>query len=222
MKLRETGVPPTELFRQALPQQTKLVRALLDSDPEKRPSVADLLTSDEYLPARIEDDYLHDIIRQLTIPGNRLRERVLGALFTKVHSTLTMRDPVWVGFDSKAEALSFGADSALHSLDSLKESVRSVFVAVAARHGARSVSTPVLISPNTNPLSVLIGTKLDDMSKCRTLSCTYVLTEQGEQLMVRRDFRSRLAERLAGGLAGVTKCYQVGDVWGATTSRRFY
>ncbi|KAA8496457.1 putative serine/threonine-protein kinase ifkC [Porphyridium purpureum] len=257
MTLRATALPPDELFREALPQQTRLINALMSPDPENRPSASELLTSDVYMPPRIEDDYFRDIIRQLALPGNTLRKKVLEALFSSGIGSATnvsRRMPAGSSYGgSGVSALSlassgqlqpatlsmsdllpqrprllFGCvqDRSIFQLGDLKEALVGVFVSVATQYGAHALSAPLVTpvessaayvstcdGPDEASASGTGSNALEGISEYNANIQVPFLTESGEALSLRRDFRSYLARMVADGVASPVKCYQVGDAW---------
>eukprot|EP00180_Rhodochaete_pulchella_P000130 Plantae.Rhodophyta-Rhodochaete_pulchella.ctg1085.p1 GENE.Plantae.Rhodophyta-Rhodochaete_pulchella.ctg1085~~Plantae.Rhodophyta-Rhodochaete_pulchella.ctg1085.p1 ORF type:complete len:622 (-),score=92.61 Plantae.Rhodophyta-Rhodochaete_pulchella.ctg1085:109-1974(-) len=78
-KLRERHGPSRE-FEAIFPRQSRLIRALLNPDPNARPTALQILNGD-CLPPKVEDEYVRDILRQVGQDSSTLRKRVLHKLF---------------------------------------------------------------------------------------------------------------------------------------------
>lgn len=64
--------------------EESIITSLLDHEPARRPSAADLLQSGQ-LPVRIEDEMIQQTLRSLTDPGSPWLSQVRDALFSKPH-----------------------------------------------------------------------------------------------------------------------------------------
>ncbi|KAK4527073.1 hypothetical protein GAYE_SCF34G4994 [Galdieria yellowstonensis] len=154
MALRATA-SPDEDFQRRLQRQSRLVRSLLQKDPKKRPTAAQILDGD-YLPPKVEDEYVSQVMRRIGDPVSHLYMKALSTLFEAA--------PCWnptSGFNEESLFLFpnnqnshqhpkyFVENSSFHLcysqvLDHLENSFRSIFQkygAVPFQHNVSSFQT---------------------------------------------------------------------------------
>eukprot|EP00871_Galdieria_phlegrea_P001851 jgi/Galph1/2667/GphlegSOOS_G1354.1 len=129
MRLRQSSVPDPD-FQARLPRQSKLIRSLLARDPIKRPSASQILDGD-YLPPKVEDEYVGELLRRMSDPSSRLYMKALSNLFQVA--------PLWSSTVNE-ESFLFpetkilqSASSSVHMhyskvLDSLEDIIRNIFL----------------------------------------------------------------------------------------------
>ena len=71
-------LPPR--FEEAHPRQSRLIKWMLERDPEQRPTVSEILSND-LLPPKMEDDYMNDVIKSVSNPNTIFYKKLIEALF---------------------------------------------------------------------------------------------------------------------------------------------
>lgn len=235
-ELRERSCPDRS-FEKLNPQQSKLVRALLQKEPETRPSALELLEGD-LLPARVEDEYTRAVLRHLAAPGSRLRAQALEILFgpdtvsteanTLVDETtlpmLLSESPNFYDFNLSSSGPSGSYHSSSNLLlsksksrrvdasqgqvhEHLVEEARNVFRA----HGARPTTCPP-ITPETS-LTIAAASMGRGGRRPGAGSRVY-LSRTGSRMVLTDDSRTFFARSVVG-TKFVQKRYEIGRVWEA-------
>ena len=77
--MRITHLIPKK-FENSHPRQAKIIKWLIQRDPELRPSSIQILSND-LLPQKIEDDYLKDAIKIISNPNTSFYKKMINAIF---------------------------------------------------------------------------------------------------------------------------------------------
>jgi len=132
-ELVEKGNLPSAWSREH-PKISKLVSLLTEQNPLNRPSAKDLLRSD-YLPARVGDEQLQDLIRSLD-DGTETYDRVIEGVFRSANAMNRSTGPGFTVSDlAGAPSFKYG-----YQVD-IKERVCSTVKAIFSRHGAIHISS---------------------------------------------------------------------------------
>lgn len=118
----------------AMPNQAHIIRWLLNHQPRERPTSMELLQS-EYLPARIEDEFVNEALRTIANPNTPYFARLMSAL----HGQHTDKHKDF-SYDFNSGAVQPVKTRSLVVAARTKAILRRVF----ARHGAVEMGTPLL------------------------------------------------------------------------------
>ena len=126
---RERQPSPPGRFPSAVSQQTTLIAALLNPDPDDRPSAAEVLASG-FLPPKGGDEALEDVLRAVDAGG---------AEHDRVVERLTSEGSAAARFAERAAATERGAPAAVDAAaaDRMLATLRAAF----RRHGASPLSS---------------------------------------------------------------------------------
>lgn len=121
--------------------QTKLLQRMLSHNPTDRPSPLEILKSD-LLPPKMEDEYIAECLRLLSMPDSTYNLQLMDSLFTRTE-TFEQREARDLTFDTGA-------------IDEGQGSMDNRFISVAAQHlrslfrlrGAVELEAPLLLPPN--------------------------------------------------------------------------
>ncbi|MCO5566088.1 hypothetical protein L7F22_019764 [Adiantum nelumboides] len=122
-----------------MPAQTKILRKLLSHDPNERLSPLELLKS-ELLPPKMEDEYIAECMRLLSMPDSTYNLQLMDSLFSRKETF------------EEHEARDFTFDTGSNEgsgLDNRFIGVASRYLrALFHRNGAVELEAPLLIPPN--------------------------------------------------------------------------
>lgn len=122
-----------------MPAQTKILRKLLSHDPNERLSPLELLKSD-LLPPKMEDEYIAECMRLLSMPDSTYNLQLMDSLFSRKETF------------EEHEARDFTFDTGSNEgagLDNRFIGVASRYLrALFHRNGAVELEAPLLIPPN--------------------------------------------------------------------------
>lgn len=122
-----------------LPAQTKIIRRMLSHDPAERPSPLELLKSD-LLPPKMEDEYIAECMRLLSMPNSTYNLQLMESLFER-KETSEHREARDFTFDTGSNE-GQGLDNRFIGVAS--QHLRSLF----HRRGAVELEAPLLLPPN--------------------------------------------------------------------------
>mmetsp|Transcript_7144 Transcript_7144/g.31564 ORF Transcript_7144/g.31564 Transcript_7144/m.31564 type:complete len:1292 (-) Transcript_7144:1530-5405(-) len=228
-ELRERGAPDAA-FQRIYPKQSQLIKLLLEKDPAARPAALELLDGN-LLPPRVEDEYTRSIMRQLSVPGSRLRGQALEVLFRDETSNPEDLLNVVAGqmamLSSSSDTNRFNLANNLprgrpRRTDEWYERLRELLMdrvrGVFAVHGAHPTVCPPL-APEANLLRGLelslrgAASSPGELPRRSTSSGVY-LSHLGNKMELVLDARTAFAQKL-GSVENVRKRYEVGTVWDA-------
>eukprot|EP00898_Chlorokybus_atmophyticus_P003003 jgi/Chlat1/3703/Chrsp251S03860 len=180
-----------ERFVAAYPQQAAIIRWLVADNPANRPSASELLRSD-YMPPRMEDEYLNDVLRSLSNTEdhavNNVFDRVVETLFAQERAadSVTLQDDV--SHHPPQMAYVLARERVLHSLE---ETFR--------RHGALP----------------LASRHIDRLHECHRLhaDAVRVLDQSGTVLGLRYEMREAFAKHVVESQTTNLKRYEVSKVY---------
>jgi translation initiation factor 2-alpha kinase 4 len=199
--LRTKIVPPGESgsrrlpadFRAAYPQQTTLIAALLNPDPNERPSAAEVLSSG-FLPPKGGDEELEDVLRAVDLGG---------AEHDRVVERLTAEGSAAARFAERAAATERDAPSVIDAAaaDRMLASLRSAF----HKRGASPLSSRAVRWAADEPQRwAAEGRPRPPLDAHRMLS------RSGALVTLRRDLRSSLVAQVAAECATSLRASCVG------------
>ena len=199
--LRTKIVPPGESgsrrlpadFRAAYPQQTTLIAALLNPDPNERPSAAEVLSSG-FLPPKGGDEELEDVLRAVDLGG---------AEHDRVVERLTAEGSAAARFAERAAATERDAPSVIDAAatDRMLASLRSAF----HKRGASPLSSRAVRWAADEPRRwAAEGRPRPPLDAHRMLS------RSGALVTLRRDLRSSLVAQVAAECATSLRASCVG------------
>ncbi|GJQ14356.1 hypothetical protein GpartN1_g6147.t1 [Galdieria partita] len=129
MRLRETGSPDDD-FQRRLQRQGKLIRSLLMKDPKKRPDAGQILDGD-FLPPKVEDEYVREVMRRIGDPVSHLYMKALSTIFDSAPcwNRNSLSDESLMVFPNKLFENFSSSFYLCYSqiLDNLENTLRSVF-----------------------------------------------------------------------------------------------
>ncbi|KAJ8905115.1 hypothetical protein NDN08_001625 [Rhodosorus marinus] len=233
--LRETGAPDAA-FQRIYPKQSQLIKLLLEKDPAARPAALELLDGN-LLPPRVEDEYTRSIMRQLSVPGSRLRGQALEVLFRDETSNqedllnVVAVQMAMLNSSSDTNRFNLAANNLPLSrgrprrTDEWYERLRQLLMdrvrGVFAVHGAHPTVCPPL-APEANLLRGLelssrgAASTAGELPRRSTSSGVY-LSHLGNKMELVLDARTAFAQKL-GSVENVRKRYEVGTVWDTENS----
>ena len=180
-ELRSARPPPGESgsrrlpedFRARFPHQTTLIAALLNPDPDDRPSAAEVLASG-FLPPKGGDEALEDVLRAVDAGG---------AEHDRVVERLTSEGSAAARFAERAAATERGAPAAVDAAaaDRMLATLRAAF----RRHGASPLSSRAVRWAEEGDRSTGEG---EDGHR--------LLSRSGALVSLRRDLRSSLVRQV--------------------------
>jgi len=134
--LRGAGAFPRG-FEHSHPRQVRIIRWLLQEDPQQRPSALELLQSD-LLPPKMEDEYMKDALRTIAHPHTSFYHRLVRALFDPsrpfpLHVTSDDFHPSRAPLDMHPELM----------VARVREECSAVLRRIFERHGAVPFATPL-------------------------------------------------------------------------------
>ncbi|ESO93561.1 hypothetical protein LOTGIDRAFT_119057 [Lottia gigantea] len=136
--LRSPGIKfPPDFQDVELEQQTKIIKWLLNHDPNSRPTTKELLRSDLLPPLQMEEATMNELFRStISKPQSRSPyHRLVDALFSQPFSAVQDRT-----YDSDTCKVSFSP-----KLHLIQKSVSDCIEKVFQNHGAIKFSTPLLM-----------------------------------------------------------------------------
>jgi translation initiation factor 2-alpha kinase 4 len=131
---KSVPVFPADFDLQKLDKQAHIIKWLLDHQPKARPTAIELLQS-EYLPPKIEDEFVNEALRTIANPNTPYYRRLMDVIFG--HSTDKHAD---FTFDFNSGHRPFEEISTV-----LLSRIKELLVGVFEAHGAVEVTVPLLI-----------------------------------------------------------------------------
>ncbi|KAL4238496.1 Eukaryotic translation initiation factor 2 alpha kinase 4 [Mactra antiquata] len=127
---------PEDFDQIEMPNQSVILRWLLNHDPNERPTSKELLQSDYIPPSQMEEAELNEILRSaISDPQSKSYHRMLSALFSQ---TVSLADDHV--YDSDMQKGSFSLKMSL-----TQQMVADTLIKVFERHGAIKLTTPLLM-----------------------------------------------------------------------------
>ena len=202
-ELRSARPPPGESgsrrlpedFRARFPQQTTLIAALLNPDPDERPSAAEVLASG-FLPPKGGDEALEEVLRAVDAGG---------AEHDRVVERLTSEGSAAARFAERAAATERGAPAAVDAAaaDRMLATLRAAF----RRHGASPLSSRAVRWAEEGDRSTGEG---EDGHR--------LLSRSGALVSLRRDLRSSLVRQVCAEEATSLRASCVGITFRSVAS----
>ncbi|KAK9456329.1 kinase-like domain-containing protein [Dipodascopsis uninucleata] len=162
---------PSDYPADKLKHEGKIVRSLLEHQPSKRPSAAELLQSD-LIPVRVEDEIIQQTLRSLTDPSSPWLSQVREALFSKPHDLV--KDMLYDKIPKQTQLQEYVLKG------HVKERLTSIFRA----HGAVEVNAPSVVFPKSPVYNMPNRVQLLDVAGT-VLQLPYDLTLPNARILAR-------------------------------------
>eukprot|EP01113_Clastostelium_recurvatum_P042340 TRINITY_DN6857_c0_g1_i2.p1 TRINITY_DN6857_c0_g1~~TRINITY_DN6857_c0_g1_i2.p1 ORF type:complete len:1461 (+),score=371.59 TRINITY_DN6857_c0_g1_i2:29-4411(+) len=128
-------------FERSHPRQAKIIRWLLQLDPDRRPNAMELLRSD-LMPPRLEDEYMRNTMRVITNPNTSYYAQLLHTLFNAARApSMAATEPSFSSFTAWGQQPVNPFYTQTYDAF-IRERVTEQCCALFRRHGAIAVPTP--------------------------------------------------------------------------------
>eukprot|EP00026_Physarum_polycephalum_P000981 Phypoly_transcript_00982.p1 GENE.Phypoly_transcript_00982~~Phypoly_transcript_00982.p1 ORF type:complete len:1261 (+),score=184.22 Phypoly_transcript_00982:51-3785(+) len=194
-------------FEQSHPRQARIIRWLMNKDPNLRPTAQELLKSD-LMPPKMEDEYMRHAMRVLTQPSSPFYNQLLSLLFS--HSI-----SYWA--NSPAQIGPRQTHSLQHTTNlidcTIRDRLYEMLISVFKKHGATHLGTARMERCGTGS-SLNIDNATDFV---------VMMDDQGGMCEMRYDLRVSFAKHLSQLQSlpqnGLIKRYEIAKVYRKTGHR---